>query len=283
MAPSPLQPAGTRASAAGRSLLALAAGAWAASSCLSSAFVSPSGVVTRAARDASAVARAAGPEPAPTKFGSYLYPKYTGYVYRRNVQRPVRLRLARRGAEHWPFYRIQAAIGWHKSGKSGKYFEDLGFWDPKRSFDEPGAFRLKADRAVYWLRKGAEPTDQVASFLDLAGIIRRLGPKSEKGEWEWRVDPNSGPEAPEGWKYDLFDHKVDWNNRPEVRPKRRPDAKVNQMTREERIEEARKKPEIEKWGFKGYVKVPLDDDVISETVLKSPWSKQFPNTELPIY
>ncbi|CAE7421048.1 unnamed protein product [Symbiodinium sp. CCMP2456] len=45
------------------------------------------------------------------------------------------------------------------------------------------------------MKFGAQPTDQVASFLDLAGIIRRTGDNAKRGQWEWRIDPNSGPEV----------------------------------------------------------------------------------------
>merc|ERR1719492_36083 len=114
-----------------------------------------------------------------------------------------------------PFYRIKAAFQPRKQHRSGRFLESLGFWDPMREVDDPKFMKLKADRAVFWLRAGAQPTDMVASLLDRVGIIRRTGPLSTLGEWEWRIPPTSGPEAPEGWSYDGV-HEVTWGNKPMI-------------------------------------------------------------------
>jgi len=143
-----------------------------------------------------------------------------------------------------------------------------------REFDDPRAFTIKADRCVYWMRKGAQPTDGVANLLDIAGIIRRTGQFSKRGEWEWRVDPMSGPEAPEGWNYD-GPHKVTWGNKPNVHNHK---GKINND-----VEKVRKIPLIERYGFRGYTRIPIDEVALSDPLSKSPLLESFPNTELPVY
>eukprot|EP00913_Durusdinium_trenchii_P000404 g371.t1 len=158
----------------------------------------PSGLcVSRGASDESLVACRSETEGRRWK-GSSRYPRYEGFVYKRKNMRGLRLRLARWGSKHKPFYRIHAVwgkqlgprmLGLQTFGWSGRFNEICGFYDPLREFEDPRAFTIRADRCTYWLRKGAQPTDQVANLLDIAGIIRRTGQFTKKGEWEWRIDP----------------------------------------------------------------------------------------------
>ncbi|CAL1130722.1 unnamed protein product [Cladocopium goreaui] len=229
--------------------------------------------VTRGAEEKSLVACHSETEGREWK-GSSRYPRYEGFVFRRKKRKGMRLRLARWGSKHKPEFRIHAVFGKHLGHKSGRFNEVCGFYDPLREFDDPWAFKIKADRCVYWLRKGAQPTPQVANLLDIAGIIRRTGVESRMGEWEWRVDPMSGPEAPEGWKYD-GPHSVTWGNKPKVHNHK---GQVNVD-----VEKIRKIPLIERYGFRGYTRIPVDEVALSDPLSKSPLLESFPNTELPVY
>ncbi|MFN3534154.1 MAG: 30S ribosomal protein S16 [Desulfatiglandales bacterium] len=81
---------------------------------------------------------------------------------------PVRLRLMRMGAKKRPFFRIVAA---HKEAKrDGRFLEILGFYDPKT---DPATVRLKEDRVLYWLEKGAQPTETVGSILKKTGLLKK--------------------------------------------------------------------------------------------------------------
>jgi len=206
--------------------------------------------------------------------GSSRYKRYAGFVYKRKPLKGIRLRLQDFGTKHSPWYRIHAVYGKQLGAQSGRFLEICGWWDPTKEFDDPSSLYLKADRLVYWLRFGAQPTDQVASFLDLAGIIRRTGDNAKRGQWEWRIDPNSGPEAPEGWTYNL-PHKVTWGNKPNVH--------LTKGKLGGRVETVRKIALIERYGFRGYTRIPVDEVALSDPLTKSPLLEAFPNTELPVY
>ena len=76
----------------------------------------------------------------------------------------VRIRLKRIGAKNQPVFRIVVADS--RSPRDGKFIEELGtYWPRKKS--EKVNFDL--DRAKYWLSKGAQPSETVASFIKKAG------------------------------------------------------------------------------------------------------------------
>lgn len=72
----------------------------------------------------------------------------------------VRIRLKRIGTTNTPAYRIVVADG--RSPRDGKFLEELGTYLPQQKGNN---FTLDLDRAQYWLSKGAQPSDTVASFL----------------------------------------------------------------------------------------------------------------------
>jgi len=250
-------------------LLGFAAAAWALASWTSAGFVG-GGLATPASCVSSKVALAAVPRPAPEKFGRAMCTRYEGYVFRRKRLPGIHIRLDQRGQTHKTFFRILVQYGEKPRLNSGRYLEKIGWWDPLKEVDDSAFFKMKCDRAVYWLRAGAMPTDGVASLLDRAGIIRRTGPNAKRGEWEWRVPKTSGPEAPEGWSYD-GPHSVTWNNKPDL----------NMRGRHKTSKRGKSFPLIERFGFKGYARIPIDQEVITDPVDGSALSSNFPNTELP--
>jgi small subunit ribosomal protein S16 len=72
----------------------------------------------------------------------------------------VRIRLKRVGAKNAPVYRIVVAD--NRSPRDGKFIEELGTYHPIRKQDK---VNLDLDRAEYWVSKGAQPSETVASFL----------------------------------------------------------------------------------------------------------------------
>jgi len=204
--------------------------------------------------------------------GTSRYKTYDGYVFRKKKIPGVRLRLDRWGQSKFPYYRIKAAFQKRRPNRSGRFLESVGWWDPMRDFDDVRFFKLKADRCIFWLRNGAQPTDMVANLLDIAGIIRRTGPHSKYGEWEWRVPRDSGPEAPAGWSYD-GPHEITWANKPQIHHRRGHPHSKN----------FNKIPLIERYGFKGYSKIPIDSETVSTPLVGDTLLESFSNTELPIY
>jgi small subunit ribosomal protein S16 len=79
----------------------------------------------------------------------------------------VRIRLKRLGRKNRPFYRIGVFDAHTK--RDGKTIEELGFYDPIEK-DEAKQVRFDRDRALYWLSKGALPSDTVASIFKRHGI-----------------------------------------------------------------------------------------------------------------
>ena len=75
----------------------------------------------------------------------------------------VRIRLKRTGAKNNPVFRIVVAD--NRSPRDGKFIEELGtYWPTKKDSN----FQLDIARADYWVSKGAQPSDTVASFLKKA-------------------------------------------------------------------------------------------------------------------
>lgn len=83
---------------------------------------------------------------------------------------PVRIRLKRIGAKNKPVFRIVVADG--RSPRDGKFLEELGTYHPQKRGDN---FTLDQERARFWLDRGAQPSETVASFLRKA---KRQAPQS---------------------------------------------------------------------------------------------------------
>ena len=85
----------------------------------------------------------------------------------------VKLRLMRMGKKKQPTYRLVAADG--RSPRDGRFIEIVGIYDPRA---EPSAIRIDNDKAVAWLRKGAQPTDRVQQLLKISGAWEQFKPGS---------------------------------------------------------------------------------------------------------
>jgi small subunit ribosomal protein S16 len=72
----------------------------------------------------------------------------------------VRIRLKRIGAKNDPVFRIVVADG--RSPRDGRFIEELGTYQPLKKGDN---YSLDLERVKYWLSKGAQPSDTVASFI----------------------------------------------------------------------------------------------------------------------
>ena len=70
------------------------------------------------------------------------------------------IRLMRMGAKKRPSYRI--VVKEKKSKRDGACLENLGTYDPTR---EPAAVKLDTERLLYWIEKGAQPTDTVSRLI----------------------------------------------------------------------------------------------------------------------
>ena len=75
----------------------------------------------------------------------------------------VKIRMKRVGAKNAPVFRIVVADG--RSPRDGKFIEEIGTYQPRKAGDN---FKLDLDRVKYWISKGAQPSDTVASFIKKA-------------------------------------------------------------------------------------------------------------------
>jgi small subunit ribosomal protein S16 len=81
----------------------------------------------------------------------------------------VKLRLRRLGRTHSPFYHIVAADS--RSPRDGKYIEQIGSYDPVA---QPHKVVLDHEKAMKWLKNGAQPTETVKSLLSHEGVMLKL-------------------------------------------------------------------------------------------------------------
>ena len=78
----------------------------------------------------------------------------------------VKIRLRRMGAKKKPYYRIVVADS--LSPRDGRCIEEIGTYDPLAS---PSVIKVDAERALYWIKNGAQPTDTVRALLKKAGAL----------------------------------------------------------------------------------------------------------------
>lgn len=81
----------------------------------------------------------------------------------------LRIRLARVGKKKHPAYRIVVAEA--KAPRDGAYLEWIGTYDPMQN---PPAITLKEERALHWLRLGAQASDPVQRILDRNGVLGQV-------------------------------------------------------------------------------------------------------------
>jgi len=81
----------------------------------------------------------------------------------------VKIRLKRVGKKKAPSYRVVVADS--RSPRDGRIIENLGWYNPRV---EPSAIQIDAEKALSWLKEGAQPTDSVTSLLKRAGIMDRF-------------------------------------------------------------------------------------------------------------
>jgi len=76
----------------------------------------------------------------------------------------VKLRLMRMGKKKQPTYRVVAADS--RSPRNGRFIEIIGFYEPRQ---DPSVIKIDNERAVHWLRHGAQPTERVEKLLKISG------------------------------------------------------------------------------------------------------------------
>ncbi|HNQ35170.1 MAG TPA: 30S ribosomal protein S16 [bacterium] len=78
----------------------------------------------------------------------------------------TRIRLRRVGKKHQPNFRI-VVIDDRKDAK-GDYIELLGHYNNRM---QPKVLEINEERARYWIKVGAQPSDTVRSLLKQKGLL----------------------------------------------------------------------------------------------------------------
>ena len=81
----------------------------------------------------------------------------------------VRIRLQRHGRKKRPFYRLVAADA--RAQRDGAFLERLGYYNP---LTEPADIFIDEEKALKWLRRGAQPTDTAKRLLSKRGILMKF-------------------------------------------------------------------------------------------------------------
>jgi small subunit ribosomal protein S16 len=81
------------------------------------------------------------------------------------------MRLARGGSKKRPYYKIVVADA--RAPRDGKFIERIGSYNPLLAKDDALRVTIDGERAKHWLAAGAQPSDRVARFLDVAGVVER--------------------------------------------------------------------------------------------------------------
>ena len=91
---------------------------------------------------------------------SHLSPR----LQRRGFAVAVKLRLMRMGKKKQPTYRVVAADS--RSPRDGRFIEIVGTYQPRL---DPSVINIDKEKAVAWLRQGAQPTERVEKLLKISG------------------------------------------------------------------------------------------------------------------
>lgn len=81
----------------------------------------------------------------------------------------VKIRLKRTGKKKAPSYRVVVADA--RSPRDGRIIENIGWYNP---LVEPSAIKIDEEKALAWLKNGAQPTESVTQLLNRVGIMGRF-------------------------------------------------------------------------------------------------------------
>ncbi|GIQ68673.1 30S ribosomal protein S16 [Xylanibacillus composti] len=81
----------------------------------------------------------------------------------------TRIRLKRMGAHKAPFYRV--VVSDSRSPRDGRFIEEIGTYNP---LAKPAQTNIDEEKALKWLKNGAQASDTVRSLFSKAGIMQKF-------------------------------------------------------------------------------------------------------------
>ena len=77
----------------------------------------------------------------------------------------VKIRLMRMGKRKQPYFRVVVADS--RSPRDGRFIENIGKYHPRA---HPSVIDIDEERALHWLKNGAQPSDPVRVLFEKTGI-----------------------------------------------------------------------------------------------------------------
>ena len=162
----------------------------------------------------------------------------------------VKIRLQRVGTKNRPSYRIVVADV--RAPRDGAFINIIGHYNP---LTDPETIVIDEEKALSWLKQGAQPTDTAARLLAKLGIIERpkipeAKPKAPKKKSETLEEKPIIPEV-KSEKPEVKPEKPEVKpEKPEVKPKTPEDKletpEVKPKTPEDKLETPKKKSKTPK-------------------------------------
>ena len=87
----------------------------------------------------------------------------------------VKIRLRRTGAKKRPSYRLVVADA--RAPRDGAFINIIGHYNP---LTDPETIVIDEEKALHWLKQGAQPTDTATRLLSKSGIIDKFRTIKEK-------------------------------------------------------------------------------------------------------
>jgi small subunit ribosomal protein S16 len=73
------------------------------------------------------------------------------------------------GATKRPFFRV--VVTDQRNARDGRFIENIGKYHP---LEDPSLIEIDEERALHWLRTGAQPSRSVQNLLDVTGVWERF-------------------------------------------------------------------------------------------------------------
>ncbi len=81
---------------------------------------------------------------------------------------PTKIRLQRHGKKRYAYFHVVIADS--RAPRDGKFIEKLGTYNPNT---DPATIDINFDKALSWVKKGAQPTDTVRALLSYKGVMHK--------------------------------------------------------------------------------------------------------------
>lgn len=82
---------------------------------------------------------------------------------------PARIKLFKAGKGGKGVYHFRIAVADKRRSTQTRFLEQIGYYDPSKN---PPLVKIDKEKAVKWLKVGAQPTDTVKSLFKKEGISK---------------------------------------------------------------------------------------------------------------